>query len=123
MPKKTMLYRNNLKNREFDKETSQNSHLEQATIVRAQALSEDENYEKKPTLSKTDSSGCFGISKDALFLFVESIRKNVYEKWPSPTPDISNRIDFLTYMPREGIAVEIGVQEGNFAANILKITN
>src|SRR5580700_2353344 len=56
------VYRNNLKNREFDKEASQNSHLERATIVRATAASEDEYFEKKPTLSKTDSSGCFGIN-------------------------------------------------------------
>ena len=55
------VYRNNLKNRGFDKEASQNSHLERATIVRAQGASEDENFEKKPTQSKTDSSGCFGI--------------------------------------------------------------
>jgi len=55
------VYRNNLKNREFDKEASQNSHLERATLVRAQGASEDENFEKKPTSSKTDSSGCFGI--------------------------------------------------------------
>ena len=55
------IYRNNLKNRAFDKEASQNSHLEQATIVRAQGASEDESFEKKPTPSKTDSSGCFGI--------------------------------------------------------------
>ena len=56
-----ILYRNNLKNREFDKEASQNSHLERATIVRAQGANEDENFEKKPTPSKTDSLGCFGI--------------------------------------------------------------
>ena|GEM_PF-634142 len=63
--KRRLLYRNNLKNREFDKEASQNSHLERATIVRAQGASEEENFEKKPTPSKTDSSGCFGI-KDEL---------------------------------------------------------
>jgi hypothetical protein len=39
------IYRNNLKNREFDKEASQNSHLERATIVRATVSSEDENFE------------------------------------------------------------------------------
>jgi 5-formyltetrahydrofolate cyclo-ligase len=54
-------YRNNLKNPEFDKEASQNSHLESATIVRAQGANEDENFEEKPTPSKTDSSSCFGI--------------------------------------------------------------
>jgi antitoxin component YwqK of YwqJK toxin-antitoxin module len=58
---KTERYRNNLKNREFDKEVSQNFHLEDATIVLHQGASEDENFEKKPTPSKTDSSGCFGI--------------------------------------------------------------
>jgi geranylgeranyl pyrophosphate synthase len=56
------IYRNNLKNQEFDKEASQNPHLESATIVRAQGANEDENFEKKPTPSKTDSSGCFGIT-------------------------------------------------------------
>jgi hypothetical protein len=56
------IYRNNLKNREFGKEASQNSHLERATIVRAQGASEDENFEKKRAPSKTDSSGCFGIA-------------------------------------------------------------
>src|SRR5271168_264322 len=35
--------------------------MERATIVRATGASEDENFEKKPTSSKTDSSGCFGI--------------------------------------------------------------
>src|SRR5579862_1916524 len=58
------LYRNNLKNREVDKEAFQNSHLERATIVRAQGTSEEENFEKKPTPSKTDSSGCFGIYRN-----------------------------------------------------------
>ena len=62
----TRIYRNNLKNREFDKKASQNSHLEKATIVRAQGASEDENFEKKPTPSKTDSSGCFGIPAKSL---------------------------------------------------------
>src|SRR5579862_8317258 len=60
------LYRNNLKNREVDKEAFQNSHLERATIVRAQGTSEEENFEKKPTPSKTDSSGCFGIYRNDL---------------------------------------------------------
>jgi hypothetical protein len=45
-----------LKNWEFDKKASQNSDLERATIVRAQGASEDENFEKKPTQSKTNFS-------------------------------------------------------------------
>ena len=56
-----MIYRNNLKNREFDKEAPQNSDLERATIAQEQGASEDLNFEAKPTMSKTDSSSCFGI--------------------------------------------------------------
>ncbi|HEY2810218.1 MAG TPA: DNA polymerase III subunit gamma/tau [Rhabdochlamydiaceae bacterium] len=52
---------NNLKNREFGEETSQNPLLEQAPIVRAQGASEEENFEKEPTLPKTDATGYFGI--------------------------------------------------------------
>ena len=62
------LYRNNLKNREFDKEASQNSYLERATIVLHQGASEDEDFEKKPTPSKPDSSGCFGIYIESPFV-------------------------------------------------------
>ncbi|HSX38224.1 MAG TPA: hypothetical protein VLE95_05275 [Chlamydiales bacterium] len=46
------LYRNNLKNREFDKEAAQ---------FFASGASEDQKNAAKPTSSKTDSSGCFGI--------------------------------------------------------------
>ncbi len=55
------LYRNNLKNREFDKEAPQNFCLERATIAERQGASENKNSEVKPTPSKPDSSGCFGI--------------------------------------------------------------
>jgi threonyl-tRNA synthetase len=65
MDQKTLLHRNDLKNREFDKEASQDSHLERAPIVHAQGASEDENFEKKPTPSKTYSSDCFGIHQSA----------------------------------------------------------
>ena len=58
----SVLYRNNLKNRDFDKEAPQNSCLERATIALGQGASEDKHFEGKPTQSKTDSSGCFGIS-------------------------------------------------------------
>jgi hypothetical protein len=51
-----LLYTTCLKNWEFDKKASQNSDLERATIVRAQGASEDENFEKKPTQSKTNFS-------------------------------------------------------------------
>ena len=55
------LYRNNLKNREFDKEASQNLDPEPMTIAEGQGRVEDPNFEIKPTRSKTDSSSCFGI--------------------------------------------------------------
>jgi|GEM_PF-407775 len=58
-----LVYPNNLKNREFDKEAPHNPCQEQATIVRAQGASEDKNYEEKPTQSKTDSSSCLGIKR------------------------------------------------------------
>jgi hypothetical protein len=61
MKRSADVYRNYLKNREFDKEASQNSHLERATIVCAQGASEEENVEKKPTPSKTNSLSSFGI--------------------------------------------------------------
>jgi len=60
-PSKNDIYRNNLKNRDFDEEAPQNFCSERATIAGRQGASEDENYEVKPTKSKTDSSSCFGI--------------------------------------------------------------
>jgi hypothetical protein len=56
-----LLYRNNLKNREFDKEAPQNFRSERAIIAGRQGASENENFEEKPTQSKTDPSGCFDI--------------------------------------------------------------
>jgi hypothetical protein len=68
------LYLNNLKNRNFDKEAFQNSPLERATIVRAQGASEEENFGKKPTSSKTDSSGCFGIPLQQIKELIQAVR-------------------------------------------------
>lgn len=61
---KPILYRNNLKNREFGKEAPQNFDSERLTIARRQGESKDQNSETKPTVPKTDSSGCFGITKN-----------------------------------------------------------
>jgi len=57
------IYRNNLKDREFGKEAPQNLRAQQATIVREQGASEHTNFGEKPTMPKTDPSGCFGIPK------------------------------------------------------------
>jgi glycerol-3-phosphate O-acyltransferase len=63
---KSDLYRNNLKNREFDKEAPQNFCSEGVTIAARQGTSENKNSEEKPTPSKTNSSSCFGIWLDEL---------------------------------------------------------
>ncbi|MBU6446844.1 MAG: hypothetical protein KGQ49_05545, partial [Verrucomicrobia bacterium] len=55
------LYRNNLKSREFGKESPQNSFPERATIALGQGVSEEAHFEANSTMPKTDSSGCFGI--------------------------------------------------------------
>ncbi len=55
------IYRNNLENREFDKEATQNFCLERMTIAERQGMSEGKNFESKPTRSKTDFPSCFGI--------------------------------------------------------------
>jgi uncharacterized protein len=90
------LYRNNLKNREFDKEASQNSHLERATIVRAQGSSEEDNFENKPTPSKTDSSGCFGIydkkTQDNLTrIFQDYLSEGGFPEIVAFDPDVKQR--------------------------------
>jgi len=56
-----MIYRNNWKNQEFDKEVPQNFRSERAAVAGPQGASVNENSEKRPTMSKTDSSSCFGI--------------------------------------------------------------
>ncbi len=56
-----LIYRNNLKNREFGKEGPQNFASERATIAQWQGASEKGNSEANPTRPKTDSSSCFGI--------------------------------------------------------------
>lgn len=61
------LYGNNLKNLEFDKETPQNFDLERATIKARQGAGENQNSTATTTLSKTDSSGCLGVSCDSIF--------------------------------------------------------
>ena len=49
---------------------------------------------------------------------------DVHEKWPSPTPWMTDRFtDFLKAMPKNGIVAEIGVQGGAFAACIKRQTN
>src|SRR5689334_9119639 len=69
------IYRNNLKNREFVTAESlrwsggpsecgaapQNFCSEGATIAYGQGANESNDFELKPTQSKPDSSGCFGV--------------------------------------------------------------
>ena len=67
------LYRNNLKNREFDKEAPQNFDSERETIALGQGSSENHNSEAKPTPSKTDSSGCFGITRQTIQTILDTL--------------------------------------------------
>ena len=60
------LYRNNPKNRKFDEKAAQNSRSEREIIAERQGSSEVENLDAKPTSSKTDSSGYFGITASSL---------------------------------------------------------
>jgi beta-glucosidase-like glycosyl hydrolase len=57
------LYRNNLKNGEYDKETPRNFCSERVPFVERQDASQNENCEVKPMPSQTDSSGCFSITQ------------------------------------------------------------
>lgn len=55
------IYPNNFENGEFDKEAPQSFDLERVTIAREQGASEDQNFEVKPTSSKTNFRSCLGI--------------------------------------------------------------
>ena len=57
------LYRSNLKNRNLDKEIPQIQDPRQAALFIDRQRGADPEFEEKPTPSKTDSSGCFGILK------------------------------------------------------------
>jgi hypothetical protein len=56
------IYPNNFKNWEFDKKAPQHFELERVTIAREQGASEDQNFEVKPTPSKTNFRSCLGIA-------------------------------------------------------------
>jgi len=61
------IYRNGLKNREFDEKGLQNFCSERETIAERQGSSENKNFEVNPTKSKTDSSDYFGIDRMNFF--------------------------------------------------------
>ena len=60
------IYRNNLKNREFDKESAQIFSSGASDIVQAQGTSEDKKFSAETTQSKTDSSSYFGIKRSLM---------------------------------------------------------
>ncbi|HSX37395.1 MAG TPA: hypothetical protein VLE95_01020 [Chlamydiales bacterium] len=57
----SLLYRNNLKNREFDKEAAQFFASGVSDHCQGPRREQTKKNAAKPTSSKTDSSGCFGI--------------------------------------------------------------
>ncbi|MFI5344350.1 MAG: 2OG-Fe(II) oxygenase family protein [Chlamydiales bacterium] len=87
----TDVYRNNLKNRGFDKEAPQNSCPERVTIAERQGTSEVENSEGKPTKSKTDSSGCFGISDSTETLTLDIISYEDFIRGDSEALSVLNK--------------------------------
>lgn len=55
---------------------------------------------------------------------IHAYKVDVKENWPSPTPWIKDRFtDFLDSMPHNARVVEVGVQDGAYAACILRKTN
>jgi 23S rRNA (uracil1939-C5)-methyltransferase len=74
-----ILYRNNLKNRGFDKEAAQIFLPGESDIVQAQGTSEGIKFVTMPTQSKTDSSGCSGIhrNKDTIVIREHRTTKGV----------------------------------------------
>lgn len=65
---------------------------------------------------------CFALAITAQMTAYEY--GNVYEKWESPTPWIHDKYsDFVDHMPKNAIAVEVGVQGGGFADSMLKRSN
>src|SRR5579872_2261984 len=93
---RNFLYRNGLKNRDYDEEAAQIFGLERETIAEWQGSSENRKFAAKPTpgspmthrhwggaLSETDSSDYFGI---ALFgAFLSSVRRLPYSGMPPPS--------------------------------------
>jgi hypothetical protein len=61
-----VLYRNNLKNRDFGQEAPHRFDPERATIAREARRERGAERSGKLTPPKTDSSGCFGIYRNNL---------------------------------------------------------
>jgi Methyltransferase domain len=54
---------------------------------------------------------------------IAELYKNVLRRWPSPTPQLCDRfVDFLEYLPKNGVVAEIGVQQGSFSRYIVQKT-
>lgn len=83
-------YRNNLKSRGFDKVAPQNFDSERAIIAERQVASENRNVQVKPTPSKTDFSGCFGIKRLFLILLLIACKG-----FSSEVKTYEERIEFL----------------------------
>ncbi|HSX37744.1 MAG TPA: DUF4172 domain-containing protein [Chlamydiales bacterium] len=76
-PMQIVSNRYNLKNREFDKEAAQFFASGASDHCLWQGASEDKKTAAKPTSSKTDSSGCFGISAEKYISITKAPRATV----------------------------------------------
>lgn len=58
------------------------------------------------------------------FMFLNAtIYSNMNNPLPCTNPNLKTRTDLLNFIPKNGIVAEIGVEGGDFAADILKHTN
>ena len=109
------LYTNNLKNREFDKEVPQNFCPERATIVERQGASKDEDFEVKPTLSKTDSSSCLCIINTPAvaveIIDAELKALTLLSEWGYPLAQILDRKIVADYQTKT-VTIDLFIEAG-----------
>jgi hypothetical protein len=116
--KSPLVYTNNLKNREFDKEAPQIFCSERVTIAERQGASENEKCEAKPMRSKTDSSSCLCISaikRFSTFLFFSfcfaspcSCKEGVSPEIPPPPSEHQDPWMTSTLLAQNLVAVPPG---------------
>jgi len=111
-------YLNNLKSWELDQEAPQNSCPERVTIAERQGSSEDNNFEVKPTQSKTNFSSCLGISIDATefsFVLAVAVMSRLLLGHPGPFHayrEIASAVDLVNrYMMKKTLKQPLSKEE------------
>lgn len=58
------------------------------------------------------------------FIFVHGfLCANIHDRLPCTNPHLKTRGDFLNFVPKNSIVAEVGVEQGDFAEDILRMTN